>query len=203
MEILSHRGYWTTPGEMNSRVAFERSISSGFGTETDVRDCVGKLVVSHDPPKNCEIPWSEVVSKFDRANLTLAVNIKSDGLAPLLKRAFAGTKLAWFAFDMSGPEMFRYAREGLPFFTRHSDIENEPVLYNEAAGVWLDDFSGNWISAAVVTSHLRAGKRVCVVSPELHGRDPENLWRSLKALADEPGLALCTDRPHHARAEGL
>lgn len=203
MEILSHRGHWLTPQEKNSRTAFERSVMDGFGTETDVRDLAGQLVVAHDPPMGDEIPWIDVVTQFDKAALPLAVNIKADGLAQLLKRAFEGTKLPWFAFDMSGPETVRYAKEGLPFFTRHSDIEPEPILYNEAVGVWLDDFKGGWINSALVKRHLCAGKRVCIVSPELHGRDPFDVWSWLKDLADEPHLSLCTDHPQIAKSEFL
>lgn len=203
MEIISHRGFWLTPDEKNARVAFDRTVADGFGTETDVRDLAGKLVVAHDPPKGGEIPWSDVVAQFDGTGLPLAVNVKADGLAPLLKAAFEGTSIPWFAFDMSGPETIRYAREGLPFYTRHSDIEPEPILYDQAAGVWLDAFGGDWFDAAVVQRHLAAGKRVCIVSPELHGRDPRPVWDWLKNIAGEAGVTLCTDRPQDAKAEGL
>ena len=54
MLILSHRGYWISPIEKNKDVAFNRSFSLGFGTETDVRDCAGKLVISHDMPDGNE-----------------------------------------------------------------------------------------------------------------------------------------------------
>ncbi|SQK72416.1 Uncharacterised protein [Tatumella ptyseos] len=37
MQILSHRGLWTTAEEKNSLQAFCQSFSAGFGTETDVR----------------------------------------------------------------------------------------------------------------------------------------------------------------------
>ena len=48
MEILSHRGYWKNEGEKNTKIAFERSFQLGFGTETDIRDYKGELVISHD-----------------------------------------------------------------------------------------------------------------------------------------------------------
>ena len=203
MEIISHRGFWLTPDEKNTKAAFDRTVADGFGTETDVRDLAGHLVVAHDPPKGGEIPWTELIAQFDGTGLPLAVNIKADGLAPLLKAAFEGADVPWFAFDMSGPETVRYAREGLPFYTRHSDVEPEPILYDEAAGVWLDAFRGEWFDADVVKRHLGAGKRVCIVSPELHGRDPQPVWRWLGEFADEAGVTLCTDRPQQAKAEGL
>ena len=50
MKILSHRGYWNNLTEKNSKSAFRRSFQLGFGTETDVRDLNGELVISHDMP---------------------------------------------------------------------------------------------------------------------------------------------------------
>lgn len=55
MKILSHRGYWKNSDEKNKENAFRRSFSLGYGTETDVRDCRGDLVISHDMPIGNEI----------------------------------------------------------------------------------------------------------------------------------------------------
>lgn len=201
MEIISHRGYWLEPAEKNSRAAFERTLKAGFGTETDVRDLAGVLVVSHDPPTGGEMAWSELVAMFEGSGLPLAVNVKSDGLAPQLVQAFAESATPWFAFDMSGPQTVVFARQGLPFYTRHSDVEPEPILYAEAAGVWLDAFTNEqWIRPEVVRRHLDAGKAVCVVSSELHGRDPAALWDRLAGLTGEGRVTLCTDRPEDAKA---
>lgn len=201
MRIISHRGYWREPSEKNSRTAFARTLEAGFGTETDVRDLVGQLVVAHDPPSGREMAWCELVAMFEGKGLPLAVNVKADGLAPLLRRAFGESATPWFAFDMSGPETVRYAREGLPYYTRHSDVEPQPILYAEAAGVWLDSFTDDqWIRTDVICRHLDAGKAVCVVSSELHGREPARLWERLAELKDAAEVTLCTDRPEDAKA---
>jgi hypothetical protein len=145
--------------------------------------------------------WDELLASFRGSGLPLAVNVKADGLAPLLANAFEDWDAPWFAFDMSGPETVRYARAGLPFYTRHSDIEPEPILYPEARGVWLDSFTDDqWIRPDVVRRHLDAGKAVCVVSSELHGRDPRRLWEGLAELKAAAAVTLCTDRPEEARA---
>lgn len=201
MRIISHRGYWLEPAEKNGRAAFERTLRTGFGTETDVRDLAGRLVVAHDPPQGGEMAWSDLLAMFEGSGLPLAVNVKADGLAPLLREAFAGSATPWFAFDMSGPETVRYAREGLPFYTRHSDVEPEPILYAQAAGVWLDSFTDDqWTRAELIRRHLDAGKQVCVVSSELHGRDPLPLWDRLAEFGGEAAVTLCTDRPEEAKA---
>lgn len=196
MRILSHRGWWRAPHEKNTPAAFRRTLAGGYGTETDVRDLAGRLVVSHDPAGPDAMAWDDLLALFHGTGLPLAVNVKADGLAGLLAAAFADRDIAWFAFDMSGPETVRYAAAGVPFYTRHSDVEREPILYAEASGVWLDAFRHDWFDCSVIARHLDAGKAVCVVSPELHGRDPRPVWERLSGLPD--GATLCTDLPDEA-----
>lgn len=202
MLILSHRGYWKRLEEKNSSAAFDRTVASGFGTETDVRDCLGALVVSHDPPMADALPFGNLLDRFDGTDLTLAINIKADGLADRLAQAMADRAIPWFAFDMSGPETIRFARLGLPYFTRHSDYESTPLLYREAQGIWLDAFDGEWYDRDVIMRHLDEGKRVCIVSSDLHGRPIEPLWTRLRewGLGDRPEVMLCTDSPEDARS---
>lgn len=203
MRILSHRGYWKSPAEKNSIEAFERSFSMGFGTETDFRDLDGTLVIAHDPPRAGALAAAEMLAMLARHDpaLPLAVNIKADGLQAMLAPALqAGGLRDAFVFDMSVPDTLHWLRAGIPVFVRHSDVEPEPVLYAQAAGIWLDAFHGDWWGEDVARRHLDAGKRVCIVSPELHGRDHRALWDRLAAgdLAAGPALMLCTDLPEEA-----
>lgn len=202
MRILSHRGYWLDQAERNTEAAFARSFALGFGTETDLRDHEGRLVVAHDPPMGGEMPIEALLALLPDPDMMLAVNIKADGLAAMLATAMrdAGHR-AWFTFDMSVPDMVAHRRLGLPYFVRASDFEPEPgPLAADAAGVWLDAFGAEWWDAATVQALAAAtrGGQVCVVSPELHGRAPQAAWRALRPVADIPGLMLCTDLPEHA-----
>lgn len=201
MLILSHRGFWTHPDEKNALGAFDRTVASGFGTETDVRDCGGELVIAHDPPMADALLLTEVLDRFDGKDLPLALNIKADGLATQLAKAMTGRTIPWFAFDMSAPETIRFARLGLPFFTRHSDYEPSPLLYAKAQGVWLDAFDSEWYDREVVMRHLDAGKQLCIVSSDLHGRPVQPLWARLRqwGIAGQAGAMLCTDIPEDAR----
>ncbi len=202
IKVLSHRGYWLDAREKNAVVAFERSAGLGFGTETDVRDRGGRLVISHDPSAEDAIDIDEMLGRFAGTGLTLAINVKADGLAEFLNQKMNAAGVPWFAFDMSGPELVRYVKAGLPCFTRHSDVEEHPICYGEAIGVWLDSFGPEWYDAEVIQGHLKAGKEVCVVSSELHGRDHAALWGMIKdaGLASHPKLFICTDLPEAARA---
>lgn len=203
MIVLSHRGFWIDPEEKNSLIAFERNVEVGIGTETDIRDRDGVLVVSHDPADSQAMTWLDVLDLFERSGLPLAVNVKADGLSDMVADSLAGREINAFMFDMSGPETVRYARAGLPYFTRHSDVERDPILYETAAGVWLDSFGPEWFDLAVIERHLDHGKKVCVVSSELHGRDPGDLWEMLTPYKRRDGLMICTDLPQQAASRFL
>jgi glycerophosphoryl diester phosphodiesterase len=201
LRIISHRGFWTDLSEKNTLGAFHRSVKEQFGTETDFRDMNGELVVSHDPPtQETFLKTSELMNVFKGTGLILAVNVKSDGVARLIKDVMDSYRQEYFAFDMSGPQMRQYLQIGVPVYTRHSDIEPYPILYEDAVGVWLDDFEGNWISQATIREHLSASKKVCVVSSELHGRSHNDLWEMLRAsgLSHTEHVTLCTDFPDQA-----
>ncbi|HVH82360.1 MAG TPA: hypothetical protein VM782_23395 [Stellaceae bacterium] len=166
-----------------------------------MRDRSGTLVISHDMPDGREITLSALIDLLAARDLPLAMNIKADGLArPLQARLQAAGLSQWFTFDMSVPEMIVQLRLGLPVFTRASEFEQPPACYNNAIGVWLDAFEGLWYTPQVIESFLRDGKRVCIVSPELHGRDYGSLWSLLRSshLSSAPDLMLCTDLPEQA-----
>jgi glycerophosphoryl diester phosphodiesterase len=200
MIILSHRGYWKTQAEKNTVTAFERSFDLGFGTETDVRDCKGELVISHDMPQGGEITLDRFLGILGGRDLPLAINIKSDGLAPRLAETMARHGVHdWFVFDMSVPDMRGHLAAGTQVFTRLSEVEPVPAYLEQSAGVWLDMFSHQWYDSSTIAGLLDQGKRVCVVSSELHGRDPAALWDALRSVARHPRLLLCTDEPEAAR----
>jgi len=48
MRILAHRGYWNSSIGKNSPEALKTALAKGYGFESDVRDYMGKLVISHN-----------------------------------------------------------------------------------------------------------------------------------------------------------
>lgn len=203
MKIISHRGYWREAHEKNQPVAFHRSFDLGFGTETDIRDSGRELVIAHDMPSGREIKLTEMLDILAGRDLTLAVNIKADGLARALAAIMNERRVTgWFTFDMSFPETLIQSRIGVPFFTRVSDYERTPLLYEPARGVWLDAFDSDWYGWDDVETFLRDSKQVCLVSPELHARPYRERWESLarSSLRRHPSLILCTDLPEEAQA---
>jgi glycerophosphoryl diester phosphodiesterase len=194
--ILAHRGDWRTRDEHNALPAFARAFASGWGVELDVRDRDGELVVSHDLPDAGSPPLAAVLEL--RGDEPLAVNVKADGLQERLAGVLRDGD---FLFDMSVPDAVVCLKHGLPVFTRHSDVEPDPVLYDGSEGVWLDDFfDGRFVTEERIAAHLAAGKRVAVVSPELHGRDRASAWAEWRAwdVWSNPSVLLCTDAPAEA-----
>lgn len=206
MEILAHRGFWDAAHPRNSLVALSHALDAGFGFESDVRDYAGSLVISHNiadasSPQAAEV-FRLLAAHGDR--YPFAINIKADGLKEPLAALLREHHIEnYFLFDMSVPQMVEFREMGLRFFTRQSEYEMSPVLYDAAAGVWIDGFCGTeWITEELLRSHLAAGKAVCIVSPDLHQRaEYRTFWARLRAMALPEGrVLLCTDHPAEARA---
>lgn len=206
MIILSHRGLWRKADEKNTETAFRRSFDLGFGTETDLRDYCGDLVISHDvATAECMLfsDFLEIYLTYGNS-LPLALNIKADGLQYILNEKLREYNISnYFVFDMSVPDGLGYVKAGMRTFTRQSEIEVQPAFYQSAQGVWLDEFNTHWINEDVVSEHIRNNKEICIVSPELHKRDNKSEWLHYKKidsqLDDEGELMLCTDFPEQAK----
>jgi len=200
--ILSHRGYWKDLAERNTRAAFARSFGLGFGTETDLRDAGGRIVIAHDPPKGGELLFEEVLQIMAGRNLPLALNIKADGLAEAVSAILAKYSHAnYFTFDMSIPDLVVQVKRGLRVFTGLSDILPAPVMLEQSAGVWLDCFNGDWYGPDTIDDLIDAGKSVGLVSGELHKRAADKQWETIRRSKnlDSANLLLCTDYPEKAR----
>lgn len=205
MEIISHRGYWQKESEKNSIIAFKRSFALGFGTETDIRDYKGELVISHDiaDAKAIKLEHFFDIYKSFNNNLPLALNIKADGLQLNLKEIIKKYEIEnYFVFDMSIPDTLSYLKHEFRVFTRHSEYELKPAFYDISTGVWLDEFHSHWIDESVLIEHIKNQKKICIVSPDLHKRDYQREWSDYREFEKRTGcfnMILCTDFPEKAR----
>ena len=205
MIILSHRGYWKSEDEKNKTIAFERSFSLGFGTETDIRDYNGNLVISHDIADETSLQVEDFFKIYNKYNnkLPLALNIKSDGLQIKLKELLEKYKITnYFVFDMSVPDGLQYLKYKLKSFTRESEYETVASFYEESYGVWIDEFKGHWINKNTILKHIKNYKKLCIVSPDLHKREYALEWKDYKIIEKELNiydLMICTDYPEKAK----
>lgn len=207
MLLLAHRGLWTDPTTRNSERSLHAALEAGYGIETDFRDLGGTLVVSHDPPTTptplTAVELFSAWAKQAHPRQLIAANIKSDGLLPLLARAASEAGLdphQLFVFDMSVPDMRSYVSSEFPVYTRASDLEPSPALLTETQGVWVDAFTDGYPQVEVAHDFLLNGYAVALVSPELHGRPHDTVWRELsrRGVHRMASFSLCTDYPIQA-----
>lgn len=205
MRILAHRGYWNEEIEKNSPKAIRAALEHGYGFESDVRDYREKMVISHNiADESCQdaeeiFGWlKEFEDKY-----CFAINIKADGMKEILQNFIIKYDISnYFVFDMSVPQMVEFREMGLRYFTRQSEVESVPVMYKDAAGVWIDGFwSVDWITEEVLNNHISNDKYVCLVSPDLHGKkNYKDFWSRLKDFElDFEKVMLCTDYPDEAK----
>ena len=206
MNIISHRGCWSSEREGNSLSALCSSLQNGFGLETDLRDLNGVVVISHDMPQTSSEPllFDEFLDYYRKVktNLPLALNIKSDGLQKKVKASLDAYNVDNYRlFDMSIPDQKITRDHGLKFLSRLSDIEPQALMIEDSSGVWLDAFYTDWFGIALIDEFLAVNKEVWIVSPELHGRDHQNLWSLLKSYSGigRSSIFLCTDFPLEAQ----
>lgn len=205
MHILAHRGYWNESIVKNSPDALHMALTCGYGFESDVRDYMGRMVISHNIADGKCQDAEEVFQWLSQYQdqYCFAINIKADGLKDILLEYLGKYNIKnYFLFDMSVPQMVEFEECKLRFFTRQSEIESLPCMYDKAAGVWIDGFWGtDWITEELLKTHLDNGKEICIVSPELHGRrDYKEFWEKMNSfdLYFEK-VYICTDYPVEAK----
>lgn len=197
IRVVAHRGLWGREEDQNTLVAIKSALDFGFGVETDLWAVPPDGVIGHDFPMD-DIETLDLLSVLKlehQHHALLALNVKSDGMLPLLQREEVAAQLAtwdWFVFDMSIPETVRLGAAGIPFVRRVSDFEPLPNVLLDR-GYWVDCFSGTYPRFAL-------GDTLSVfVSPELHDFDPEPAWHEIRMLDDSTrNLAICTDFPERA-----
>ena len=208
LEIISHRGFWKNPSEQNRKKAFIRSLENGFGIETDVRDYCGELVISHDIPNGECLSWCDFLKEYvdisSRIKETpwLAINIKSDGLQEKVKVQLMKYNIKnYFVFDMSIPDTLSYLNQNIRCFVRQSEFEQLPMVMKGYEGVWLDQFNSTWFNEDILYKNAKNNLKLCIVSPELHGRDYSECWKLIKKVikkkldTKEFKVMICTDYP--------
>lgn len=199
---IAHRGFWNKINNKNSMDAFIRAFENGYGVETDLRYENNQIIISHDLPTRKSLPFSELLNLYaNQKKLPLALNIKNDGLQNLILDLLNKYNITnYFVFDMSIPDLLGYRNLGLHYFVRQSEYEPVNALFDDASGIWLDQFNSDWVDFNIVKTHVLNKKKLCIVSPELHGRSPDFAWANYKKILDklpsDARIYLCTDYPH-------
>jgi glycerophosphoryl diester phosphodiesterase len=213
MHILAHRGNVSgrVPSRENSFEFFQEAMRLGFGLELDVRrEAPGRFYLSHDPapwsPDNALDRFRPLFSRYE--HIPLAVNVKElgyeDALIELMREGVWGKSAFYFDFELLEPETPGQAQRrlaGLPggkdcaVASRLSDRGEtlEQCLSIPGQLVWADEFDSLWITRREVEAVRKAGRKIYLISPELHGFPEEvrkKRWKDFKEWGID---GLCTD----------
>jgi hypothetical protein len=171
--IISHR--------VNSSEALMK-VPTNHGVEVDLRLFNGELILSHDP----FIPGEKFEKWLDGyRHGTLILNVKEDGLEVLITELLEKKSITdYFFLDQPFPTLRKSAIAKYPTSVRLSEYENPINLKDlNIEWVWLDSFTGDWSYLKKHRNWILEGKlKLCIVSPELQGRN----------IIDEPQLILRT-----------
>jgi len=195
--IIAHRGVWNNDVDRNSLEALQNAVLNGFGVETDFRDSLGLLVISHDV---CIDPLPFDFRLFDPIN-RFAINLKSDGLLNFfLPHIEVLTESKSFVFDASIPEIVKYRKAGIPLALRLSEYERELPWKSEY--VWVDAFDSDWWLNDKHVYQLMGASHLIFVSPELHGRDYRfaHDWFVKERGKGNLNFSVCTDYPFELKS---
>lgn len=217
--ILAHRANLAGPHSAveNSWEDCARALEEGFGLETDLRrDAAGGFYVSHDPAARTAANGLEsFTALFARHPAAeLAINVKELGyeakLVDLMASGKLGARSFYFDFELleaKSPGATQRKIKSLPggqgirLASRLSDRRETlaQCLSIPAEVVWADEFDQLWLTAREAEAVRAAGRRLFVISPELHGFDQaarKRRWQDFKQWGVD---GVCTDYALEAR----
>jgi hypothetical protein len=191
MKLISHRR--NTRQDLNS-------TNRKYGIEVDIRSCAAELIIHHDPCVAGE-SFNEWVADYQHG--TLILNVKEEGLEARLIELMKTRGIEdYFFLDQSFPFLIKWSKAGerrcAVRVSEFESIETALTLAGKVDWVWVDCFTHFPLSHNDAKRLQDAGFKLCLVSPELQGRDAETeIPKLAKLLADRSIVAeaVCTKRP--------
>jgi hypothetical protein len=186
MEYISHR---------INKVEDLIKLPTNYGVELDLRDMGDEIVISHDPYVGGEC-FEDYLKHYHHG--TMILNIKSERIEhrvlEMIQKADVKT---YFFLDASFPMIFLLSSQGESNIAlRFSEYEGMDTIRNMAGRVnwvWVDCFTRFPLERAAFDEMKSLGYKLCLVSPELQGRDAD--IEAYKVICKERGIvfdAICT-----------
>jgi hypothetical protein len=171
-----------------------------YGVEVDIRSHGEQLVIHHDPFVGGP-SFDQWIASYRHG--TLILNVKEEGLESRLSALMDAHGIEdYFFLDQSFPFLVKSARAGerrcAVRVSEFESIETALTLAGKVDWIWVDCFTRFPLSAADGVRLKDAGFKLCLVSPELQGREPVREIAELKHTLDALGIvadAVCTKRP--------
>jgi hypothetical protein len=190
MQIIAHR---------RNTLAELTATPSHYGIEVDIRSHGEQLIIHHDPcvAGNALEPWLDAYRHG-----TLILNVKEEGLeARLIDLMQAHGIDNYFFLDQSFPFLVKWAKAGerrcAVRVSEFESIDTALSLAGKINWVWVDCFNHFPLSTVDSERLKQAGFKLCLVSPELQGREATieiPLLRQLLAERHIAADAVCTKR---------
>jgi hypothetical protein len=191
MKLISHR---------RNTVSELVATDARYGVEVDIRSEGKRLIIHHDPLVGGE-SFDEWIDAYRHG--TLILNVKEEGLEKQLISIMKSKGITDFFFlDQSFPFLVKWASAGerrcAVRVSEFESIETALTLSGKIDWVWVDCFTHFSLSEKDVQELKVAGFKLCLVSPELQGRDAIIEIPKLALLLKERHIiadAVCTKRP--------
>jgi hypothetical protein len=191
MKLIAHR---------RNQLAELEATPAQYGIEVDIRSCGDRLIIHHDPFADGN-SFDDWISAYRHG--TLILNVKEEGLEGRLIEIMRAHGISdYFFLDQSFPFLVKWARAGeRRCAVRVSEFESISTAMTFAGKidwVWVDCFTRFPLSGTDAAQLQDAGFKLCLVSPELQGRNADAEIPALVALLKERGIhadAVCTKQP--------
>ena len=177
-----------------------KKTSHDFGVEVDIRSNGKNLIIHHDPFKEGE-KFEDWLNYYNHK--TLILNVKEEGLEERLIKLMVKAKIEdYFFLDQSFPFLLKYSANSKGRSAiRFSEFESIQTVYklNTICNwVWIDCFSKIPITRKQFNKLKELNFRICIVSPELQGKNPNIEILKMKNLLNKKLIypdAVCTKHP--------
>jgi hypothetical protein len=191
MKLILHR---------RNTIAELLATDDKYGVEVDIR-CEGKKLIMHHDPFVAGESFDEWVGEYRHG--TLILNVKEEGLEARIIDLMVSKGIDdYFFLDQSFPFLVKWSKAGehrcAVRVSEFESIETALTLAGQVNWVWVDCFTQFPLSGNDAQRLKKAGFKLCLVSPELQGRDAETEIPALATLMLERTIeadAVCTKRP--------
>lgn len=172
-----------------------KKIPHDFGVELDLRDKGERIILAHDPFTDGE-DFEEYLKHYQHG--TMILNIKSERIEHAVLGLMRQYNIKnYFFLDSSIPMMCLLADEGIQDiavrFSEYESLETVLSFKGKIKWVWVDCFTKLPITKIQYDTLKKSGFRLCLVSPELQGREEE--IAEYKEVLKKDGIifdAICT-----------
>jgi len=190
VELICHR---------RNTVSDLLATDSKYGVEVDIRSAGDSLIIHHDPCTSGEL-FNDWINAYDHG--TLILNVKEEGLESRLIDFMQSTGISdYFFLDQSFPFLMKWSNAGehrcAVRVSEFESIETALTLAGKVDWVWVDCFTHFPLVEQDALRLKDAGFKLCLVSPELQGRDANVEIPQLISLLNERNIvadAVCTKR---------